>query len=189
MKKGILVLLVLLISSLSYAQGSRPGVQYFNPSSYSVCEGEEFVVYSYIKSNQWSGHILGIHCEVSFDTDMLELDYVSPGAFITGQSCNYLFSDDSTSDYGDFYNAWLGCLAEGYGVYAELHFTALAAGTTDITYELSDWRNNQNASLSHLITDGSVTVNVCGPGQPPGANFDQAASTQTSTFSTIKSLY
>jgi hypothetical protein len=132
--------------------------------------------------------VSGLEIEITFDTAVVGLDNIDPGAWITTSGLDYFFFDDTSPGTNaiHFDMAFLGQGYSGAGQLAVCHFMALEPGDTPLNFTILDARDGDNAPLvfghsegdlvhirdSHIFVDPSLSI-------PGGEDFTVALAVET----------
>ncbi len=124
-------------------QGIEAATLVFYPKSQMVTQADSILVGSYIVFKEDSTEpFSGLHLKIEFPNDLIELDTIFPGQFITDTSQStplfaYTYEDGNIIDIYAYFLGTTKLDLEGTGHLADLIFNPLTTGSDSIHYDLS----------------------------------------------------
>ena len=124
-------------------QGIGAPTLVFYPKTQTITQANSILVGSFIVFKEDSTEpFSGIHLQIEFPNELMELDTIVPGIFITDTSQSTpLFTYTYDDDIVDIYAYFLGTVKldlEGTGHLADLIFNPLTTGNDSIGYNLNE---------------------------------------------------
>ena len=125
-------------------QGIEAATLVFYPKSQTLTQTDSILVGSFIVFKEDSTEpFAGLHLKIEFPNDLIELDTILPGQFITDTSQStplftYNYEDGNTVDIYAYFLGTTKLNLDGTGHLANLVFNPLATGSDSIHYDLSE---------------------------------------------------
>ncbi|GIS53027.1 hypothetical protein Ct9H90mP29_00690 [bacterium] len=130
----------------------------FYPKTQSVTQNDSILVGSFIVFQEDSIEpFAGVHLQIEFPNDLIELDTILPGLFITDTNKStplftYTYNNESTVDIYTYFLDTLKQDINGTGHLADLIFNPVSSGSDSIYYNLGECE-----MIDHL--DQEIIVN------------------------------
>ena len=125
-------------------QGIEAATLVFYPKSQMVTQADSLLVGSYIVFKEDSTEpFSGLHLKIEFPNELIELDTIFPGQFITDTSQStplftYTYDDGNSVDIYAYFLGATKLDIDGTGHLADLVFSPLATGSDSINYDMSE---------------------------------------------------
>ena len=116
----------------------------FYPKTQSVTQNDSILVGSFIVFKEDSIEpFAGVHLQIEFPNDLIELDTILPGLFITDTNKStplftYTYNNENTVDIYTYFLDTLKLDINGTGHLADLIFNPVSSGSDSIYYNLGE---------------------------------------------------
>ena len=125
-------------------QGIGAPTLVFYPKTQTVAQSDSILIGSFIVFREDSTQpFSGVHLQIQFPSDLIELDTIVPGLFITDTSQStplftYTYNGNNTVDLYAYFLGTTKLDIEGTGHLADLIFNPLTSGNDSIFYNLDE---------------------------------------------------
>ena len=139
-------------------QGIRAPTLVFYPKTQTVTQSDSLLIGSFIVFMEDSIEpFSGVHLQIQFPNNLVELDTIVPGLFITDTNkatplFTYTYNNENTVDIYTYFLDTLKQDISGTGHLANLIFNSISSGTDSIYYNLQECE-----MIDHL--DQEIVVN------------------------------